>query len=213
MLMKKPFLLLSALLIFTTAFCQLDSAQIRSFLPLQVVSFDAKVVNRNVQLIWTISRNEEVKGYEIERAIANGNYDKIGGRLSSGQEGAMLYEFVDALPKTNIDFHYRVKVLAKDGSFLYSDLRQVKIEEGVLQFKLKQNPVRNLVQVDIKSVEAGQLQATIYTSAGQRILTETVKLATGLNQVSISSQNLLPGLHRLVLELGKERKVISFVKE
>jgi hypothetical protein len=62
-------------------------------------------------------------------------------------------------------------------------------------------------------VEACLVQVSIFSNFGQKLLTETARLTPGTNNLSFSSQNLLPGLHRLVLETGSERKVISFVKE
>jgi hypothetical protein len=106
-----------------------------------------------------------------------------------------------------------VKIIAKDGTFSYSELRSVKLDDEIIRCRLKQNPVRSTIQAEVITAEAGNLQVSVYTNYGQKVLSETAKLSAGTNNLSFSSQNLLPGLHRLVLETGSERKVISFVKE
>ena len=117
------------------------------------------------------------------------------------------------MPKPNIAFTYRVKINGKDGSASYSDLRIAKVDDEIIRCKLKQNPVRNSIDAEVISAETGNMQVSIVTAYGQKIMTETAKLTAGVNHLTFSSQNLLPGLHRLVLETGSERKVISFMKE
>ena len=182
-------------------------------LPLQIMRFEVKVINKNVQLIWSVSSNEDAKSFEIERADEGNDYKKVGSKLSLGRHGIASYEFVDALPKRNISLSYRIKIVGKDGSWVVSDLQQVKIEELAFKCRLKQNPVRNALEIEILSPEAGELKASVYNNYGQKIATESVKVAAGSNQLMLTPQNLQAGIHRLVMEMGNERKVISFVKE
>lgn len=215
LLMKKATIFLCALfVIFSKTFSQGDSVQtLPALLPLQVMSIDAKVINQNVQLLWTVTSNEDAKSFEVERSDDGGEYKKIGGRLPVGSSGSVSYEFVDAMPRKNISYSYRIKIIAKDGAPTYSELTAIKVADEIIRCKLKQNPVRNKIEAEVISANAGNIQISVYTNYGQKVLTETAKLSSGINNLSLSSQNLLPGLHRLVLETGSERKVISFVKE
>jgi hypothetical protein len=215
MLMKKTFVSVCLiLLVLSNTLSQQDSTQtFQVVLPLQVMNIDAKVVNRNVQLIWSVSSNEDAKGFEVERAVDGMEFKKIGGKLSLGRPGTESYEFVDALPRSNTAFSYRVKIVPKDGSAVYSDLRFIKINDEIIRCRLKQNPVRNSIDVEVISAEAVSVQLSVYTAYGQKLSTATENLTVGTNNFSLSSQNLLAGIHRLVLETGSERKVISFVKE
>ena len=215
MLMKKTAIFLCTLfIILSKTFSQGDSIQtLQPPMPLQVSAIDAKVISKSVQLVWSVTSNEDAKNFEVERADDGGDFKKIGGKLSLGRPGTESYEFVDALPKQNISFAYRIKIIAKDGSYVYSDLRSVKINDEIIRCKLKQNPVRNTIDVEVISAEAGNIQLSVYTSYGHKVITETAKLSAGINNLSLSPQNLVSGIHRLVLETGSERKVISFVKE
>lgn len=197
---------------FSPAFSQPDSAATApSFVPLQVTSFAARVLNRNVQLLWTVNSNEEVRNFEVERADDDEAYKKIGGRLSTGRPGKADYDFVDALPRINAGLRYRVKIVGRDGSAVYSAVQAP--ETGGLQCRIRQNPVRHVLELEVGASDAGSLQTSIYTAYGQKVAVETSKLSPGTNLLSLSTQNLLPGLHRLVVETGAERKVLSFVKE
>ncbi|RYZ27825.1 MAG: hypothetical protein EOO10_11520 [Chitinophagaceae bacterium] len=213
--MKRTTIFLFTLLfLLTKSFSQEDTAQVlRTILPLKVTNIEAIVVNKNVQLLWTVSSNEDARNFEVERADGGGEYIKIGGRLSTGNTGEASYEFVDAMPRKNVSFAYRVKINGKDGTTILSELCFARVGEEAIQCRLKQNPVRNSIEAEVVSTEAGNIQVSIFTSYGQKVLSEVAKLTTGVNYLSFSSQNLLPGIHRLVLERGSERKVISFVKE
>ena len=213
-LMKKTTVLLFFFCcLLSNAFSQQDSAASPSFLPLLVMNFDAKVITQNVQLQWAVSNNEDVKGFEIECSVDGSPFQKIGGKLTTGKQGKVGYDFVDALPRKKASLSYRVKILAKDGTAVYSDVQSTRIEDAGLQCKLRQNPVQQTIDVEINLPTATAVQATVFTAYGQRVFSEAAKLSPGANLLSLSSQNLLPGLHRLVLESATERKVLSFVKE
>jgi hypothetical protein len=215
LLMKKTTIFLCTLfVVLSKSFSQGDTVQaMPSLMPLQVLDIGAKVINKNVQLLWTVSSNEDAKGFEVERSDEGGEYKKIGGRLSVGNAGTVSYEFVDAMPRKNIAYTYRVKTIAKDGTFSYSELSTAKVDDVIIRCKLKQNPVRNSIDAEVISADGGQLHISVFTNFGQKMFSETTNVSAGTNHLSFPSQNLLPGIHRLVLETGSERKVISFVKE
>lgn len=193
---------------------QQDSLQnIRPFSILQVTAFAARVVSKSVQLQWKVSSNEDAKSFEIERADDGVTFRQVGSKLPAGRGGNVAYEFVDALPKKNTGLDYRIKIISKDGAAVYSSVESKRIEETLLQCRLRQNPVRNAIELEVSLPEAGSLQTSVYTAYGQKIRSETTKLSAGTHLVTVSSHNLLPGLHRLVLESGGERTLLSFVKE
>ena len=82
-----------------------------------------------------------------------------------------------------------------------------------LAVRLKQNPVRNAIDLEVNSFSARDVTVVIVSQAGQQISSQPVRLATGLNQLSFSTQTLLRGIYRLVVDAGTERKTISFIKE
>ena len=208
MLMKKTILLFSALLFLVQTNAQQDSLQ---SLQAGIVSFNAKLINQNVQLVWTVGTNEEIKSFEVERLEKDSVFKKIGGRLPLASAGTSRYEFVDAMVR-NTGFFYRVKAIRKDGTIYTSELLFPKGADGPT-FKLKQNPVRNSVDFEVTCTEAVTVASTIYTVDGVKLATQTTSLPAQASLLSISSQSLKAGVYRLALDTGKERKVFSFVKE
>ncbi len=114
-LMKRGFFFLLSILFAFDLVAQTDSATLQPVLPLQVASIEAKAVNNNIRLQWTVNSNEDARSYEVERTTDGLAFQKIGGKLSNGQMGTKSYEFVDAFLKRNSGFSYRIKIIAKAG--------------------------------------------------------------------------------------------------
>ncbi len=182
-------------------------------LPLQLVRFTAQTVDKVVQLKWAVEQNEEIKSFDVERSDNGATYTKVGSRLALNRTGGVSYEFVDATPKKNTGLLYRLKLIGRDGTELYSDLKMVRVDEGEVVVKMKQNPVRNQLDFDISATENGRAVVSVISSAGQRVLMQNIRLASGQNPVSMPVASLATGVYQLVVEAGSKSKIISFVKE
>ena len=180
---------------------------------ISIPSFQAQPVDRVIVLKWSLEQSEEYKSFDIERSDDGINFTKIGSKLAISKSSNADYDFVDATPKRNVLLRYRIKLISKDGFFTYSDFKETKAADPALTVRLKQNPVRNNIEVELNALAAKQVSVTIVSQAGQQMASQTFRLSSGTNQLSVSSQSLLQGLYQLVVEAGSERKIISFIKE
>lgn len=210
--MKNYLLFLTAFILFTKVHAQADStAAVVSLVSLS--SFQAQPVDRVILLKWSIEQSEDYKGFDIERSEDGVNFIKIGSKLAISKSRNADYDFVDATPRRNALLRYRLKLISKDGFVSYSDLRETKAADPMLTVRLKQNPVRNNIDIELNALSAKQASIAVVSQAGQQMTSQTFRLSSGVNQLSISSQSLLQGLYQLVVETGNERKIISFIKE
>jgi hypothetical protein len=182
-------------------------------LPLQLLRFNAQAVDKVVQLKWAVEQNEDIKSFDVERSDDGVAFIKVGSRLALNRTGGGSYDFVDATPKKNTGLLYRLKLIGRDGTVLYSELKMVRVDEGEVAVKMKQNPVRNQLDFDITATENSKATVSIISSGGQRVLLQNIRLATGLNPVSLPVTSLATGIYQLVVEAGNRSKIISFVKE
>ena len=84
-------------------------------LPVELSSFTANVIGKSVKLSWQTETEVNNYGFEIERSIAKGNWEKIGFVNGSGNSNSQKnYTFED---KNLIvgKYHYRLKQLDNDG--------------------------------------------------------------------------------------------------
>jgi hypothetical protein len=176
--MKKSLLLLLAVILFAPAFAQQATMQSWSAVqPLQLLRFNAQVIEKLVQLKWTVEQNEEIKGFDVERSEDGITFTKVGSRLALNMPGEASYDFVDATPKKNIGLLYRLKLIGRDGTGVYSEFKLVRVDNGELVVKMKQNPVHNQLDFDIHATETGKAVVSVISSAGQRVQLQNIRLA------------------------------------
>ncbi len=106
-------------------------------LPVELTSFEANVINKDVTLTWETATELNNYGFEIERKKGNEDWIKIDFVPGSGNSNIIKnYVYVDK----NLTFGkylYRLKQIDNDGEFEYSN--QVESEIINLSFNISQN--------------------------------------------------------------------------
>lgn len=208
--MKNCLLFLAAFFFLTDSHAQADTTTV-SASPLTF--FQVQAVDKVVLLKWSIQETEGFKSFDIERSEDGINFTKVGSKLAISKGSHADYDFVDATPKQNMSLRYRLKLLSKDGMSVYSDFKEARVSDMQIAVRLKQNPVRANIEVEVSAASARQASLTIVSQNGLQIASQTFRLSTGINQLSFSAQSLMQGLYQLVVEVGTERKTLSFIKE
>ena len=211
MLMKKCMLVLMAFFLLTRLGAQEDSV---AAVPVDSVAFfQVQAIDKVILLKWSVAQSEDYKSFDIERADDGVHFFKVGSKLAISKGENEAYDFVDATPKRNIDLRYRLKLISKDGFATYSTFRETKMLVEQLSVRLKQNPVRSTIDLELEAATAKQATVAVVSQAGQQVTLQTFRLTTGTNQLSLSTQSMLQGIYQLVVEAGTDRKIVSFIKE
>jgi Secretion system C-terminal sorting domain len=93
--------------------------------------------------------------------------------------------------------YYRVKIVLQNGQSYYSGILQVA-RGNAAKMKIYPNPVRESLQFSLLSQDGGKVELMVIDMNGRLLLTKTVNLVRGQNQVNIPVMNLAPGNYRLV---------------
>lgn len=209
--MKKCLLFLIAVLLVTALQAQEDS--IAAPIQKSLLSFRVESVEKVVLLKWAIEEGWQYKSFDIERTDDGVTFTKVGSRLGISRNSEGGYDFVDATPRRNISLRYRLKFISTDGHIAYSDSKETKVTDAPWSVRLKQNPVRSGIELEIEASAAKQATVVVVSNAGQQVASQTFRLTAGKNGLSLSSQGMLQGLYQLIVEVGNERKTISIIKE
>jgi hypothetical protein len=109
-------------------------------LPVELISFTAKVIGHTVELNWRTATEVKNYGFEVERATTKSEqgWSRIGfveghGNSNSPKE----YSFTD-VPQIETKFQYRLKQIDTDGKYGYSSVVSIEIKAPT-QFTLNQN--------------------------------------------------------------------------
>lgn len=115
-----------------------------SALPVELTSFNGKVVNSKINLNWNTATEVNNYGFEVERAKAvSGNqsvqFAKVGFVEGNGNSNSpKSYSFTD-INVTSGKYVYRLKQIDTDGQFEYSQEIEVSVDNLINGYVLEQN--------------------------------------------------------------------------
>ncbi|MEW6196814.1 MAG: T9SS type A sorting domain-containing protein [Bacteroidota bacterium] len=191
-------------------------------LPVELTSFTATANGNLVTLNWSTATEVNNYGFNVERAAVKTGYDPSllweticfvqgHGNCHSSKE----YSFTDS-PTGGKEFYYRLKQIDFDGSYQYSEVVSVCME-NIYQLKLEQNypnpfNPHTTIKYTIPSpplnplLTKGRNKGGVVTLKVYNILGELVttlvngQLDAGIYEVEFNGSNLTSGIYYLVLQ-------------
>lgn len=177
-------------------------------LPVTLISFDAKREGSTVNLKWATTSEQNSKGFEIQRSADAKNWKNLGFVTVKSENGnstsTLNYGFTDNAPLKGANY-YRLKMVDLDGSFGYSNIRNVDMEGEMAEVTLFPNPASSqLLLKDLNTSLA--VSVTVINAAGVEVYTSTSNLQ------SVDVSRMPEGLYVLVVkQTGGSQTVRKFV--
>ncbi|MGV3768276.1 MAG: T9SS type A sorting domain-containing protein [Chitinophagaceae bacterium] len=163
-----------------------------STLPVSWVSFTAIAQNNSVLLNWKTDAEVNASHFIVEHATEGGNYKAVGTIQASGNTNTLSsYNFTHTAPGTNANNLYRIKQVDFDGSFDYSEVRNVRFTNGNVKV-VTAGPNPFVSQLNI-SVQEKNIAVTITNLNGVEL--RRWKFQPGTYQVQLG--NLPKGMYQL----------------
>lgn len=169
-------------------------------LPLQLLEFNATIMDRSTRLNWITSKESKSDYFGIERSSDAQHWSSIG---KVAAHGTGRYRHTDAQPSTRINY-YRLKIADFDGSFTYSPIRTVDFGNPNATISMYPNPAKE--NLTLVGTEAG-MTVTITGMNGQ--LMGNFKVDS--YKITIGVSNFAPG-HYVVHVLSARGALISAQK-
>ena len=137
-------------------------------------SLSGKSVNEAAnELTWTAKDEQSAKKYIIERSNSqNGQFEVIGS-VSSNQALSSNYSFTDKNPLKEGNV-YRLKIELVSGKASYSNLISIR-SAGESTITAYPNPVKDLLNINIRGTQSQNYRLSIFNNAGQ-LIHNTTKL-------------------------------------
>jgi hypothetical protein len=152
----------------------------------------------NVKLEWTTLSEINTMHFNIEKSNDGVHYIKIGELSASGNTtNVHHYSFVDS--NVNVENnYYRVSLIDKDGKSTLSNIILIKLDHVSKGIILLSNPAFNNIRILFKN-KVGNYTADVYTSLGNKVKTETIKVVGVSETYSIQTQNWTSGVYYIKL--------------
>ena len=124
-----------------------------------------------MKIDWNIAAEENVAEYIIERSASSNDFVSVGNVKANN---AKQYSYFDASPLSGNNF-YRIKVLDKDGSVMYSNILKVNTVRGSAEMNVAPNPVKgNALNVQFAGIEKGTYSLRLVNNVGQQVFVKTI---------------------------------------
>ena len=194
-----------------------------TLIPVELNSFTASSGSENVVLNWQTATETNNKGFEIQRASANGTINKyeyktigyIGGNGTTTETSA--YNFTDNSPLQGRSV-YRLKQIDFNGTFRIYGPVEVSYK-GVTEYSLSQNypnPFNPSTIINYSIPKSGTVEIKVYNVLGSEVVTLVNEFKeAGKYSVELSADNLKnnlgSGVYFYTIKAGtfvKTRKMI-----
>jgi hypothetical protein len=166
-------------------------------LPIELLSFSAKLVKDQVILDWTTISESNSDYFLIERSADGVSFNAIGKLDAAGNSNFRIdYSYIDDNPLSRISY-YRLKEVDYDGSTSYSDIAVVEIgkQEDILIYP---NPAVN--RLYIKGEVENPEHIKIYNLLGQNLTNKTIIIEQSKNNFSLNIEDLAKGIYILKIK-------------
>ena len=169
-------------------------------LPVELVSFEAKVEDARVSLRWSTASEINNDYFTIERMKPESGFEPIARVAGHGTSNhTQSYVAYDQNPREGINY-YRLKQTDFDGTFTYSEVISVDVKEVGDAFNVYPNPSRHQdLTVELKSLKPGQqVQLMVFSGQQAQVFSSREKAdSNGSIRTYIPTSGWAPGIYVL----------------
>ncbi len=172
-----------------------------------LLDFRGKLNNRNVQLNWSVTQNEQIGYFEIEKST-DGIHFAIVAKIFASSENKSVNNYVGLDPLNENSsgiLYYRLKIVSIQGDISYT--RVVTLYNNDLNkqgIKIIPNPVRDVMQINITASNDNKIQLFFYDIAGRVMKTINTKVAKGNSNLTIGNfEGWSPGIYLVKAIIGE----------
>ena len=179
-------------------------------LPVNLYSFEGKMVEEDAVLDWVSATEENVSHYEVEYSRDGENFEYLTSVEAAGESEQMIaYDYTHK--NRAYGFHYyRLKMVDLDATYEYS--KRISVFQSETQFggiSLYPNPAPQGVAASLKlSADRDELvQVEVFTLQGVKVGTVQYEVAKGANKISLPTNMLKSGMYLIQLTNSSQQKI------
>ena len=181
-----------------------------STLPVLLNGFVAKAYSSNSIITqWSSATEINSSYFEVQHSADGVNFEYVGTVYAKG-EGGSSYQLVDNNPTEGINY-YRIKMVDKNGSYTYTNVVNVSLNQANYSLLLYPVPVKDNLIALIRNGKAELASVQIVDIYGKVILQKQIQLGTGINKIMLNTASLAKGSYILVVR-GENVRQQQFVK-
>ena len=170
-----------------------------------LVNFSVEKNVRQSEIEWFMMEDVNVDYYEIEVSHDGIQFEILEEKIATRINAPRNYHITDYNPIHGDNF-YRLKVVHQDGSYFYSNIRQVNYDidfENVLVFP---NPTSDILNVTLKDFAGQKGIVRIYNSFGHLMMEKNYQSIPFIN-MKINTSEFNGGMYILAVDVENHRRI------
>jgi len=201
----------------TSGFTNFATVQFGTALPIELISFDADIVNEGNLCTWTTASEKDNDYFEIERSYDGELFESIGTVPGFGPgttTEAHSYSFLDKNPCFGI-VYYRLRQVDIDMNSSTSDVIALNCMRSKEDLVLFPNPASDKITYTFFENTDGVVDVQVVDMMGKSVQWERFSVSRGYNSLRSTVDGLAAGLYYLKItrtDLKTDAKIIRFTK-
>lgn len=183
---------------------------IESALPVELLDFQAKLVNDQAVLDWKTATEKASAYFEVQKSSDGLDFEPIARVDAAGNSSSeRRYRLIDPSPEQGATY-YRLKQVDLNGTFEFSPVRTVhRIDK--IRYEIFPNPADEVLQVRLQTQNSDVFVLRILDMQGRVVFEQSYEPGETLS-VEIPIQALAPGHYNLHIQAGVNQITKSFEK-
>jgi hypothetical protein len=184
-------------------------------LEVQLLSFNGRIKDRQVNLFWEITTESKQLSFDIEKSYDGISFLKIGTiNRNEDETGQNSYSFTDYnLPQNGISF-YRLRIYTTTGKSIYSKIVNVLLSEAGLGIESVTNPFSSELSFILYSDKVKTVKVQLIDGIGSIISNKVFEIPVGATRISIDNiPGLSSGLYFLRVESNEKILLEKVLKQ
>jgi hypothetical protein len=191
----------------------------QSPLPVELISFTARKKDKDVIAEWKTAMENNTSHFEIEVAkgntdYRNGRFVKLGEVQSPGNTSTgRTYSFTDTENGKAGVRYYRLKIVDRDSTFVYSPVRPVVFNDEI-QWQVYPNPSSGVYNFIYQLNQDETMAVKIYDVNGKLVKQQNFQ-GNGFvqkSEINLRAERYAPGIYLLIAEAGEKKYNLRLIK-
>jgi len=136
-------------------------------LPVHTIHVVATEENNAVLLYWKVTNPKNTTSYQVDRSTDGIHFETLGSVIG-GEASSYSFKDNKIIPATTL--YYRIKSVADDGSFKYSNIASLALQAGKRPLSIYPNPVKDNLSILLSDNFTDTYKLRVLTVEGKEVL-------------------------------------------
>ena len=171
-----------------------------------MLEFAAFSAQREVELQWATNTGYKNDFYIVEKSTDGATFTEIE-RIENVDltDDVMAYNGIDPIPALG-DNYYRIKQVYVDGSFDYTEVKNIQFNIDLEGLSMYPNPAQNELNFNLKAVAGKSASIHILNNFGQLVKSMEMEKVESTN-MQLSLDNMANGFYQVLIQVEGQKPI------